>query len=73
MHVINEYTMCATYTVQVRHSGLHICCVHMHCAAEELASLRMEFHVCVSCREKILQAPSEETGHGWVEDGVVQV
>ena len=68
-------TLCVppSYTVQVRHSGLHICCVHMHCAAEELASLRMEFHVCVICRKEILQDPSEETGRGWVEDGVVQV
>ena len=41
--------------------------------AEELASLKMEFHVCVICREKILQDPTEETDIGWVEDGVVQV
>ena len=32
----------------------------LHCA-EELASLRMDFHVCVVCRRKILQDPSEET------------
>ena len=41
--------------------------------AEELASLKMDFHVCVICREKILQDPTEETDIGWVEDGVVQV
>ena len=50
----------------------YISFVLVHCA-EELASLKMEFHVCVMCRKKILQEPRQETDIGWVEDGVVQV
>lgn len=41
--------------------------------AEELASLKMDFHLCVKCRKKILQDSTAETDIGWVEDGVVQV
>ena len=70
MHVMYKYTSLSETQCLSMHIAISFVLVH---CAEELASLKMEFHVCVICRNKILQEPRQETDIGWVEDGVVQV